>query len=394
MASRCTQSIVSLDWLRKPAGTEGDPPVAITPEVRALLADDCVVAIGVSGGKDSQACAIAVSRFLDAIGHTGPRVLVHADLGVVEWKDSLPCCERLAAHLGWELLVVRRKAGDMLARWQGRWANNVARYRDLSCVRLILPWSTPSMRFCTSELKVDVITSALRKRYPTQAIVNVAGIRRQESARRKKAPVSAPQAKLKRKAAVGVTWNAIIEWTVDEVFACIERAGLALHEAYTRYKSTRVSCVFCIMGSGGDLLAATTCADNLDVYIQMVELEAESTYAFQGAVWLADVAPHLLPDALRARVARAKEIAAQRQRIEAEIPKHLLYTKGWPTAMPTMQEAEFIAHVRRQIGSLMGWEVACTSAESVLARYSELMAMNPDVARREAEETDDMLCAA
>jgi hypothetical protein len=52
----------------------------------------------------------------------------------------------------------------MLALWQGRWANNLTRYRDLLCVKLILPWSTPSMRFCTSELKTAVIASALKKR--------------------------------------------------------------------------------------------------------------------------------------------------------------------------------------------------------------------------------------
>ena len=119
--------------------------VALAPEVSALLASDAVVAIGVSGGKDSVACALAVARHLDAIGHNGPRILVHSDLGRVEWKDSGPACERLAAHLGWELLTVRRQAGDMLARWEKRWSNNVERYRDLSCVRLILPWSTPSM---------------------------------------------------------------------------------------------------------------------------------------------------------------------------------------------------------------------------------------------------------
>lgn len=124
----------------EPASLRPDGPVvALTDEISQLLGKGCVVAVGVSGGKDSQACAIAVDRHLNAIGHTGPRVLIHADLGRVEWRDSLPTCERLAAHLGWELMVVRRPAGDMLARWQGRWANNLKRYQDLSCVRLILP---------------------------------------------------------------------------------------------------------------------------------------------------------------------------------------------------------------------------------------------------------------
>lgn len=109
--------------------------VAVIPDIETLLAADAVVAIGMSGGKDSVACALAVARQLDAIGHIGPRILVHSDFGRVEWKDSGRACERFAEHLGWELLTVQRQAGDMLARWEKRWANNVERYRDWSaCV--------------------------------------------------------------------------------------------------------------------------------------------------------------------------------------------------------------------------------------------------------------------
>jgi hypothetical protein len=117
---------------------------ALTPEVLSMLDANCVVAVSVSGGKDSIASALTVDRLLNQIGHRGPKLLIHGDLGRVEWTKSLPTCQRLADHLGWELLVVRRAAGDMLARWQGRWKNNVARYRELLCVRLILPWSTAS----------------------------------------------------------------------------------------------------------------------------------------------------------------------------------------------------------------------------------------------------------
>lgn len=141
---------IDLSSLRQPFGPKAacvTRSVMSTPVIDALLEADAVVAIGVSGGKDSVACALAVSRHLDLISHSGPRVVVHADLGRVEWKESAPACERLAAHLGLELLTVRRQAGDMLARWQKRWENNVTRYKELSCVRLILPWSTPSMRF-------------------------------------------------------------------------------------------------------------------------------------------------------------------------------------------------------------------------------------------------------
>lgn len=349
------------------------PGVALTPEVGQLLERNAVVAVGVSGGKDSVACAIAVDAHLKKIGHTGPKVLIHSDLGRVEWKESLPVCERLAAHLGWELMTVRRRAGDMMARWEGRWAANVLRYETMECVKLILPWSTPALRFCTGELKRDVITAALKKRFPGAAILNVTGIRREESANRKKAAVSAPEPKLITKKNYGVTWNAIIEWSISQVFASIASRGLALHEAYTKYGVSRVSCVYCIMSSQADLLASTGCADNHDILRQMVELEAASTFAFQGSHWLADTAPYLLGGELRERIERAKLGALARQSAEARIPKHLLYTKGWPTVLPTYSEAEMLAEVRADVARAVGLNVSFTSAESVRLRYEELL---------------------
>lgn len=125
--------------------------VNLSPEVEAFLSTNPVVAIGVSGGRDSHACALAVHRHLESIGFAGQKVMIHADLGRVEWQQSLPKCQELADSLGWELMVVRRNAGDMMDRWLTRWNNNVTRYQDLSCVQLILPWSTPGMRFCTSK---------------------------------------------------------------------------------------------------------------------------------------------------------------------------------------------------------------------------------------------------
>lgn len=347
--------------------------IAISPQIAEMLAGDCAVAIGVSGGKDSQACAIQTIRHLDQIGHAGPRVLIHSDLGLIEWKASLPSCERLAAHLGVELIVVRRRAGGMIPRWQKRWENNVARYRDLSCVRLILPFSTSVLRFCTSEMKAAVLSSALKQRFPKQAIVSVTGVRRQESANRSKMPVSAVDQRLNRKRYPGCTWNSIIDWTLEDVLAEISASGLELHEAYTRYGSSRVSCTFCIMSSASDLRAASMCADNSEAYVALVELEAASSFAFQGKKWLADVAPHLLSPELRARVANAKGVAEERRRIEAELPTSLLFVKGWPTAVPTLAEAELIASVRKRVSKLLGFQSQYLTAESVTARYTYLI---------------------
>src|SRR5271163_4692630 len=107
-----SSSLVALR-VRRPALPElpglVDRGVEIDTTIADLLAADAPVAIGVSGGKDSCAAAIATI------------VLLHADLGRVEWSDSLPTCTRLATFLGVELLVVRREAGDMMDRWLQRW---------------------------------------------------------------------------------------------------------------------------------------------------------------------------------------------------------------------------------------------------------------------------------
>lgn len=360
-----------------------DLGVRTTPEIDNLLLRSTPVAIGVSGGKDSCAAAIATVEHLRAVGHTGPRVLVHSDLGRVEWKDSLPTCERLARHLDLELLVVRRPAGDMMDRWLVRWANNVERYAQLACVKLILPWSTPSMRFCTSELKTAVISRALIKRFPGRAILSASGVRADESPGRRNKPVAKAQPKLTSKAhsTSGLDWNPILHWSGRDVFTFLARREFKLHEAYTRYSLTRVSCAFCIMSSEHDLSHSAGCESNHEIYREMVDLEIESTFAFQGSRWLGDVAPHLLTEEQREGVQNAKIAASLRQLAEARIPDHLLYEEGWPRVMPTEEEAELIASVRLQVAHHVGLTVEYTTPEQVLARYAELMEEN---ARRQA----------
>jgi 3'-phosphoadenosine 5'-phosphosulfate sulfotransferase (PAPS reductase)/FAD synthetase len=351
------------------------PPVASTPTIDAALAAHAAVGIGVSGGKDSQALAWRTIEYLDEIGHRGPRVLIHADLGRVEWSHSLPSCEETARKLNTELIVVARKAGDMFARWEQRWKNNCDRYINLECVKLILPWSTPSARFCTSEMKADSISSALKKRFPAQTIISASGIRREESSARAKAPVSAPNAKLTTKKITGYTWNPIVDWRLaDHVLPYIASRGDVLHPAYTEYGASRVSCAYCIMSTQRDLKAATTYIGNHDVYRLMVDLEIRSTFAFQGAHWLGDTEPALLSTEQRAALGIAKAKAAARIEIESRIPKHLLYTNGWPTVAPTAAEAQMLAEVRTAIAKLMKMDINYTTAAAIAGRYEELMA--------------------
>lgn len=344
-------------------------PVATDPRIEALIWGGSPVAIGVSGGKDSQAAALATCAYLDRVGHAGPRLLVHSDLGTVEWGESQPVCQRLAAHLGVELIVVRRKAGGLMERWEARWESSRDRYETLSTVTLVPCWSTPEMRFCTSELKTHVIVAELKRRFRGQKIINVTGIRRQESKKRAGMSVAGADKELRI-----WSWRPIIDWSIDEVFASIDGAGLDPHPAYRRWGMSRVSCRFCIMQNLADMKAAAAQPEAHDIYRQMVALEIASSFGFQGGRWLADIAPHLLGEATRIAVLEAKRRAQKRMIAERRITRGMLYVKGWPTRMLTDAEADILAGVRREVSAIMGFRSACLTRNSIHARYAELIA--------------------
>jgi 3'-phosphoadenosine 5'-phosphosulfate sulfotransferase (PAPS reductase)/FAD synthetase len=349
------------------------PAIAIPPEVATALSHGAPVAFGVSGGKDGSAAASATCRALAAMGHTGPRILIHSDLGRTEWAESLPICEALAARLGLELVVVRRQAGDMLDRWLTRWRNNVARYANLECVKLILPWSTAAMRFCTSELKTAIICRELVRRFPGHTILNVTGIRSQESPNRAKQPYAKPNNRLTSRTTTGLDWLPIKDWTLDQVWAEHKGADLPVHSGYTRWGVSRISCAFCILAGGDDLVRSAANPEHTPLYRAMVDLEITSTFSFQDSRWLADVAPHLLTDAQRGAVVGAKARAARRSAAEAQIPPHLRFTDGQPTVRPTWSEVILLADVRREVAAAVGLDVRYTSPEAVQARYEALM---------------------
>ncbi len=348
------------------------------PDIEAALNAGAIISYSVSGGKDSDALVLSCERELR--GYPGPRVLIHADLGRTEWAESLPQCERLAAHVGLDLIVVRRKAGGMMERWLQRWESSVRRYAALETVTLILPWSTPAMRFCTSELKTAVICRELVHRYPGRTIINALGIRAQESSSRALAPVCKRQKLLESSThqTSGVTWLPIHHWSIDDVWAIHRQERFAPHVAYTQHQMSRVSCVFCIMSTESDLTHAAAVVQNHGIYREMVDLEIASTFAFQGARWLGDVAPHLLSDTQRDGLVWAKRRALARQAVESRIPKHLLYDgKGWPRVMPTMVEARLLSEVRCDVAELLGLVIDYQTPDAILARYADLMARRP-----------------
>lgn len=107
------------------------------------------------------------------------------------------------------------------------------------------------------------------------------------------------------------------------------------------------------------------------IYVRMCELELVSGFAFQGSRWLTSLAPELVPDG-SVRLQGAQGLMTLRKDVEAWLPKHLQFTKGWPHCVPTVEESEKLADMRRKICSLYGWSSPYLTAESVRSRYQEL----------------------
>jgi hypothetical protein len=256
-----------------------------------------------------------------------------------------------------------------MERWQSRWSSSVQRYEDLSTVTLVPCWSTPGMRFCTSELKTHPITAELKRRFKGQSIINVTGVRRAESSARSKVTIADWDADGRI-----CSWRPIADWNVAEVFAEIDRSGLAPHPAYREFDMSRVSCRWCIMSNISDMTAAAVQPEGHDLYREMVQLECDSSFAFQGSRWLGDVAPHLLDEQQNIALHKAKIVAGLRVQTEKAISRDMLYVKGWPTRMLTDDEADILAGVRRQISELFGFKSSCLDRDGIHARYAKLIA--------------------
>lgn len=360
----------------------------LDPTIENALREGAHIAFSVSGGKDGAAATLITNHYLDSIGHPKRnRILIHAHLGRIEWADSLPSCQRLAEFVDLPLITVQRSAGDMVDRWLSRWESSKRRYANMECVTLISPWSSASLRFCTSELKRDPITSHLKKNFEKTNIISVIGIRREESDNRAKALISGLDSySTKNKTGlVGYYWHPVLDLRLADVFALHKEVGFPLHEAYN-FGNQRVSCGFCILGSQNDITNAAMSNQLQEVYQELVQLEIDSAFSFQSTKWLGDAAPQRLLEGQADGITQAKKNHARRREIESEIPKSLRYEKGWPTRVPTFAEAELLARVRTEICKLAGIESCYLHGDTIINRYTDLMAQKLESAKEKKLE--------
>ncbi|MGK7945057.1 MAG: phosphoadenosine phosphosulfate reductase family protein, partial [Microcystaceae cyanobacterium] len=265
-------------------------PSILTP----LLANkDCLLAIGISGGKDSQAMLNYLKHLSTTHNWRCKLLAIHADLGRLEWQQTPQFVEHLCEEAGIELVVVKAK-DDLLDGWRNRY------YKLKTEKNNSIPfWSSAASRYCTSNYKIAPINKYLRQ---YQLVINAIGLRSEESTGRSKKPVLkvrnistsslfAKYCDLKtkkvresplspedawtvwnqkgRKGRFCLDWLPIHDWELEKVWNWCGTStsewqrrrklpdedallGWPAHPAYA-LGNERLSCQFCVLGSQNDL---------------------------------------------------------------------------------------------------------------------------------------------
>lgn len=205
-----------------------------------------------SAGKDSQAMLTKMVELADAQGYSRDRiVVVHCDLGRVEWQGTAELAETQADFYGLRFVKVARPQGDLLTQIEARG---------------MFPSSTA--RYCTSDQKtgqVAKVLTALANEVKAEmkasgtmfprpvAILNCLGLRAEESPARAKKPVWSIEKKTTNGQKTVTRWLPIFEMTTTEVWETIEASGVPSHWAY-KAGMPRLSCCFCVLASKSSLV--------------------------------------------------------------------------------------------------------------------------------------------
>lgn len=232
----------------------------VPPEIQTLIDEGALIALNHSGGKDSQACMIELLRLGVPMDQM---IIIHASLGDIEWPGTIDHIKETTHGLPLIIAKARRSFFEMV------------RARGM--------FPSPKYRQCTSDQKRGPIERELRrflKRNPQfkGKVINVMGMRAEESATRAKQPRFK---RIERNSVAGrdwYNWLPIHDMTHEDVFTSIRRAGEEPHWAYDAGMS-RLSCSFCIMSSLSDL----KCAAKLrpDLLAEYAALEDEIAHTLR-----------------------------------------------------------------------------------------------------------------
>lgn len=260
------------------------------------LSDYDYILLSSSGGKDSQAMIDHVRHLADSQGVSRDRlVVVHADLGRVEWQGTGELAEKQAAHYGLRFEKVSRIGRT--APVSGKTYQKGEEYGDLlDYVERRKMWPDSGNRYCTSDFKrgpiQTMITRLSQEHKATHGkgakvrVLNCMGLRAQESpARAKKVPFENDKRNTNGSRHVDV-WLPILDWKEDQVWETIKASGAPYHRAYD-LGMPRLSCVFCIFAPKAALTLAGK--HNPDLLLDYAAVEEEIGHTFRQDVSMADI---------------------------------------------------------------------------------------------------------
>jgi 3'-phosphoadenosine 5'-phosphosulfate sulfotransferase (PAPS reductase)/FAD synthetase len=200
-------------------------------------------------------------------------VVVHADLGRVEWAGTKELAAEQAAHYGHRFEVVARPQGDLLDHIEARG---------------MFPDS--KNRYCTSDHKtgqvLKVMTRLVAELGRPARILNCLGIRADESpARAKKVPFESDRKASNGKRRVD-RWYPIFDWTEAQVWARVKRSGVRHHPAYD-LGMPRLSCCFCVLAGKHSLVLAAK--HNPELAGAYLGVEERTGHKFRNDLSMAEI---------------------------------------------------------------------------------------------------------
>ncbi|MES2463550.1 MAG: phosphoadenosine phosphosulfate reductase family protein [Armatimonadota bacterium] len=287
------------------------------------------IVVNSSAGKDSQAMLDLVCTMADDAGVLARVVVVHADLGRVEWGGTRELAEAQADRYGVRFVTVWRRQGDLLTQIEGRgkfpgpetrfctahhktnlvsrvFTKLTAEARSGDLLEQIEErgkFPDAKNRYCTSDQKraqVHRLYTALTnqaniladedtiKNKPVR-ILSCMGMRADESpARAKKRPLVRNEAASNGRRHVD-DWLPLHRWTEPEVWERIHASRMAdlIHVAYS-YGMPRLSCCFCIFAPKAALVIAGK--HNPELLAEYVRVEKKIGHTFRVNLSMAEVA--------------------------------------------------------------------------------------------------------
>jgi 3'-phosphoadenosine 5'-phosphosulfate sulfotransferase (PAPS reductase)/FAD synthetase len=239
----------------------------MTPDLREYD----LILVNTSGGKDSSVSAWVVAKAAERQGVKDRMVLVHATFAE-EWKGTVEIVRRQAEQLGLPFEVVTRGEGIL----------------DYALRRK--KWPSPKQRWCTSDFKRAPIDKVITRLAPgvdkRMRVLNVMGIRAQESpARAKKAAFERDGRRTNGRRLVD-NWLPIFDWTIERVWSFIRENTIPQHHAYA-LGMPRLSCPLCIFSPKVALVLAGR--HNPELLRKYVAVEKAIGHKFKADLSLAEV---------------------------------------------------------------------------------------------------------